>query len=169
MQEFFKTHLDFVNNDFYIFGESYAGHYVPALASRVNQGNKQNQGLHINLKVLHNFLYIWLGKVNEWNHTINYVVAFAFIDSFDTTKGFAIGNGLTNPAIQFQAYPDFALDNRIITKAQYDNVTMLIPHCEQAIKTCGTSFPFVTCIPFYHGVSRCDVVCVWFFRSSRWK
>ncbi|ESW04313.1 hypothetical protein PHAVU_011G084700 [Phaseolus vulgaris] len=100
LQEFFKTHLDFVKNDFYIFGESYAGHYVPALASRVNQGNKQNQGLHINL------------------------------------KGFAIGNGLTNPAIQFQAYPDFALDNRIITKAQYDNVTMLIPHCEQAIKTC---------------------------------
>jgi len=54
MQEFFKTHPDFVKNDFYIFGESYGGHYVPALASRVNQGNKQNQTLHINLKVLHN-------------------------------------------------------------------------------------------------------------------
>jgi len=49
-------HPDFVKNDFYIFGESYAGHYVPALASRVNQGNKQNQGLHINLKVLTQFL-----------------------------------------------------------------------------------------------------------------
>jgi len=59
------THFDFVDNDFYIFGESYAGHYVPALASRVNQGNKQNQGIYINLKVLHNFLYILLEKINQ--------------------------------------------------------------------------------------------------------
>ncbi|XP_027911762.1 serine carboxypeptidase-like [Vigna unguiculata] len=102
LQEFFKTHPDFVKNDFYIFGESYGGHYVPALASRVNQGNKQNQTLHINL------------------------------------KGFAIGNGLTDPAIQYQAYPDFAFDNRIITQAEYDNVSMLIPDCEQATKTCET-------------------------------
>jgi len=92
--------------------------------------------------------------------TINYLVVFASIDSFHITKGFAIGNGLTNPAIQYQAYPDFALDNKIITKAQYDNVTSLIPLCEQATKTCGTTFPFVTHIPCYHGDCRCDVVWV---------
>ncbi|XP_020214792.1 serine carboxypeptidase-like [Cajanus cajan] len=102
LQEFFKAHPEFVKNDFYITGESYAGHYIPALASRVNQGNKQNQGIHINL------------------------------------KGFAIGNGLTNPAIQYPAYPDFALDNGIITKANYDDIKKLIPDCEKAAKTCET-------------------------------
>ncbi|KAL9314790.1 hypothetical protein ACSQ67_020242 [Phaseolus vulgaris] len=102
LQEFFKAHPEFVKNDFYITGESYAGHYVPALASRVNQGNKENQGIHINL------------------------------------KGFAIGNGLTNPAIQFQAYPDFALDNGIIKEAEHDDISKLIPGCEQAAKTCET-------------------------------
>jgi len=65
LQEFFKAHPDFVKNDFYIFGESYAGHYVPALASRITLANEQKQGLHINLKVLHNFLYILLGKVDQ--------------------------------------------------------------------------------------------------------
>ncbi|TKY67171.1 Serine carboxypeptidase 49 [Spatholobus suberectus] len=100
LQEFFKAHPDFVKNDFYITGESYAGHYIPALASRVNQGNKQNQGIHINL------------------------------------KGFSIGNGLTNPAIQYQAYADFALDNGIITKVDYDDISKSIPGCEQAAKTC---------------------------------
>ncbi|QCE13222.1 cathepsin A [Vigna unguiculata] len=100
--EFFKAHPEFIKNDFYITGESYAGHYVPALASRVNQGNKENQGIHINL------------------------------------KGFAIGNGLTNPAIQYQAYPDFALDNGIITKADHDDISKSIPECEQAAKTCET-------------------------------
>ncbi|KAG2398489.1 Serine carboxypeptidase-like 49 [Vigna angularis] len=102
LQEFFKAHPEFIKNDFYITGESYAGHYIPALASRVNQGNKGNQGIHINL------------------------------------KGFAIGNGLTNPAIQFPAYPDFALDNGIISKAEHDDITKSIPVCEQAAKTCQT-------------------------------
>jgi len=162
------THFDFVDNDFYIFGESYAGHYVPALASRVNQGNKQNQGIYINLKVLHNFLYILLEKINQWNNYITYLVAFASIVSFHITKGFAIGNGLTDPAIQYQAYPDFAIDNKIITEAQYENVSTLIPDCLVASKTCGTTFPFVTHIPCYYGVSLCDIVCVWFFRNSRW-
>jgi carboxypeptidase C (cathepsin A) len=48
---FFAKHPEYANNDFYITGESYAGHYIPALASRVHQGNKANEGLHINLKV----------------------------------------------------------------------------------------------------------------------
>ncbi|XP_025641695.1 serine carboxypeptidase-like 48 isoform X2 [Arachis hypogaea] len=50
LQAFFKEHSEFVNNDFYITGESYAGHYIPAFASRVHQGNKNQEGIHINLK-----------------------------------------------------------------------------------------------------------------------
>ncbi|KAG5145984.1 hypothetical protein JHK84_031527 [Glycine max] len=125
LQEFFKAHPEFVKNDFYITGESYAGHYVPALASRVNQGNKQNQGIHINL------------------------------------KGFAIGNGLTNPAIQYQAYPDFALDNGIITNAEYDNISKLIPGCEQAAKTCvldkNGEVQFTNCTVLIHKVQYYDI------------
>lgn len=50
-QAFFKEHPQYANNDFYITGESYAGHYIPAFASRVNNGNKNKEGIHINLKV----------------------------------------------------------------------------------------------------------------------
>ncbi|KAK7262258.1 hypothetical protein RJT34_29823 [Clitoria ternatea] len=102
LQEFFKAHPEFVKNDFYITGESYAGHYVPAIASRVNQGNKQKQGIIINL------------------------------------KGFAIGNGLTNPGIQYPAYPDFALENKLISQSDYNNIKLLIPDCEEAVKACDT-------------------------------
>ncbi|WJX74301.1 Serine carboxypeptidase-like 48 [Trifolium repens] len=102
LQAFFKEHPQFAKNDFYITGESYAGHYIPAFASRVHQGNKAKEGIHINL------------------------------------KGFAIGNGLTNPEIQYKAYTDFALDNGLINKEEHDNINKLVPPCQKAIEACGT-------------------------------
>ncbi|XP_058099121.1 serine carboxypeptidase-like 48 isoform X2 [Magnolia sinica] len=50
LQAFFKEHPSYSKNDFYITGESYAGHYIPAVAERVHRGNKEKLGLHINLK-----------------------------------------------------------------------------------------------------------------------
>ncbi|EOY34479.1 Serine carboxypeptidase-like 48 [Theobroma cacao] len=103
LQAFFKEHPQYVKNDFYITGESYAGHYIPAFAARVHQGNKAKEGIHVNL------------------------------------KGFAIGNGLTNPEIQYQAYPDYALNTSLITQSEYVRIKKLVPTCVQAIKRCGSS------------------------------
>ncbi|WJX44110.1 Serine carboxypeptidase-like 48 [Trifolium repens] len=100
LQEFFKQHSEYVKNDFYITGESYAGHYVPALASRVHQGNKDNKGITINL------------------------------------KGFAIGNGLTNPAIQYPAYTKYAVENKLITKEDEADINKSVPGCVAAAKVC---------------------------------
>ncbi|KAL3579665.1 hypothetical protein D5086_017500 [Populus alba] len=59
--------------------------------------------------------------------------------SNDFLQGFSIGNGLTQPDIQFKAYTDFALENKLIQKSDYDSINELIPVCEQAIKDCGNS------------------------------
>ncbi|XP_073155993.1 serine carboxypeptidase-like isoform X2 [Henckelia pumila] len=101
LQEFFKGHPKFAGNDFYITGESYAGHYIPALASRINKGNKDKEGIHINL------------------------------------KGMAIGNGLTNPEIQYQAYTDFALKMKLLTQDEYDSLKPDVLQCAKAAKLCG--------------------------------
>ncbi|KAJ4725025.1 Carboxypeptidase [Melia azedarach] len=100
LQAFFTEHPQYAKNDFYITGESYAGHYIPAFAARVHKGNKAKEGIHINL------------------------------------KGFAIGNGLTNPEIQYKAYSEYALNMRLIKQSDYDNINKLIPSCEQATRTC---------------------------------
>ncbi|KAK2643448.1 hypothetical protein Ddye_025211 [Dipteronia dyeriana] len=100
LQAFFKEHPQLAKNEFYITGESYAGHYIPAFAARVHQGNKAKEGIHINL------------------------------------KGFAIGNGLTDPEIQYKAYPDYAMDMKLIKQSDYDSIQSVIPACEQAIKAC---------------------------------
>nr|ALO61072.1 serine carboxypeptitase-like protein 49 [Dionaea muscipula] len=104
IQAFFGAHPSYASNPFFITGESYGGHYVPAFASRVNQGNKANEGTPINL------------------------------------KGFAIGNGLTNPGIQYAAYPDFALDNNLINQSTYDQIMQnMVPQCQSAAAACGTN------------------------------
>ncbi|XP_010483821.1 PREDICTED: serine carboxypeptidase-like 49 [Camelina sativa] len=102
LQAFFTEHPKLAKNDFYITGESYAGHYIPAFASRVHKGNKANEGIHVNL------------------------------------KGFAIGNGLTDPAFQYPAYPDFALEMGLITQKEHDRLEKIVPLCQLSIKLCGT-------------------------------
>ncbi|KAH7432982.1 hypothetical protein KP509_07G049200 [Ceratopteris richardii] len=106
LQAFFKAHPDFADNDFFVTGESYAGHYVPAVTSRIHKANKAREGSHINL------------------------------------KGFAIGNGLTNPAIQYKAYADYAVDMGLITEASRDQIAKLYPTCERSIKHCGSTGTF---------------------------
>ncbi|KAI3520555.1 hypothetical protein L1887_10004 [Cichorium endivia] len=103
LQEFFKVHPDYAKNDLYVTGESYGGHYIPAFAARINQGNKNKDGIHLNL------------------------------------KGFAIGNGLTEPGIQFKADVDFALLNQLISKKDYNKINQTVPKCEEAAKKCGTN------------------------------
>ncbi|KAF9594244.1 hypothetical protein IFM89_028901 [Coptis chinensis] len=112
LQAFFAEHPEYVENEFYITGESYAGHYIPAFAARVNLGNKAKEGIHINL------------------------------------KGFAIGNGLTDPAVQYKAYTDYALDMGIIQKSDYTSINKMLPACELAIKLCGNSSYFSATMSF---------------------
>ncbi|ERN12871.1 hypothetical protein AMTRI_Chr07g78660 [Amborella trichopoda] len=112
LQAFFKEHPQYAKNDLFITGESYAGHYIPAFASRVHQGNKAKEGIHINL------------------------------------KGFAIGNGLTDPAIQYRAYTDYALEMGLIQESDYKRINRFLPACELAIKLCGTQGT-ISCLASY--------------------
>eukprot|EP00747_Dinoflagellata_sp_TGD_P064183 gnl/TRDRNA2_/TRDRNA2_153779_c0_seq1.p1 gnl/TRDRNA2_/TRDRNA2_153779_c0~~gnl/TRDRNA2_/TRDRNA2_153779_c0_seq1.p1 ORF type:complete len:316 (-),score=59.02 gnl/TRDRNA2_/TRDRNA2_153779_c0_seq1:458-1405(-) len=52
LQSFFKTLPQYQKNDFFVMGESYAGHYVPAITHRIWQGVKSKDGISINLKGL---------------------------------------------------------------------------------------------------------------------
>ncbi|KAL8094221.1 hypothetical protein AgCh_035924 [Apium graveolens] len=48
-------------------------------------------------------------------------------DLYDFLQGFSIGNGLTNPDIQYKAYSDYAPDNSIIKKSNYERINKVLP------------------------------------------
>jgi carboxypeptidase C (cathepsin A) len=95
LQGFYKKYPQYKGLDFYVTGESYAGHYVPAVSNRIFNANKKNEGPF---------------KI--------------------PLQGFAIGNGLVNPAVQYQEYAQFSLDNGLIKQTDFNYVQKtLLPPC----------------------------------------
>lgn len=51
---FFAQFPEYAQQDFVMSGESYAGHYLPAVGKKIVEANAAKEGSHINLKVHHN-------------------------------------------------------------------------------------------------------------------
>lgn len=104
LQEFFEQNPQYAESDFYVFGESYGGHYAPAISSRIFEGNKNGDGAKINL------------------------------------KGVGVGNGLTDPLIQYQYYPQMAMNNtydiKCVSEETYSHMVDRLPFCEKLIAAC---------------------------------
>jgi cathepsin A (carboxypeptidase C) len=104
LQEFFKGHPEYAQNEFYVFGESYGGHYAPSIASRIFEGNNNKEGLYINL------------------------------------KGLGVGNGLTDPLIQYRYYPQMAMNNtyniKTVSEETYAHMVDRVPKCDALIIAC---------------------------------
>jgi len=109
IQQFMKAHPKYATLPFYTFGESYAGHYVPAVTHKIWQNNQQlpTGAIQINL------------------------------------VGTAIGNGLTDPAIQYQYYADMAVSTNghqpAVSKVTHGLMKAATPACVTAIKACQSS------------------------------
>ena len=52
LQEFFDAHPEVATNEVFVTGESYAGHYVPAVSHRIWKYNQAPSGMPINFKGL---------------------------------------------------------------------------------------------------------------------
>jgi len=92
---------------FYITGESYGGHYVPAVSHAVFEANKQSGIIPVNL------------------------------------KGIAIGNGLTDPSVQYKYYPEMVynysiqkLGHPVVSLEMYEQMMGSMDECIDDITKC---------------------------------
>jgi cathepsin A (carboxypeptidase C) len=108
MQAFFTQFPQYQKNAFFVYGESYGGHFAPATAYRIVQGNEAKEGHQINL------------------------------------KGLSVGNGLTDPVVQYQWYAPLAYDwcqtvlgKPCVTKAQYEGMLSATSTCVALVSACN--------------------------------
>ncbi|OQS02029.1 serine protease family S10 [Thraustotheca clavata] len=85
LQGWLEAHPKFANHKFFITGESYAGHYIPAIAAHILDKSDTDGYAPIKL------------------------------------SGVAIGNGLTNPAVQIAHHADMIQDNSYGKKLMNDH------------------------------------------------
>mmetsp|Transcript_4119 Transcript_4119/g.6104 ORF Transcript_4119/g.6104 Transcript_4119/m.6104 type:complete len:725 (+) Transcript_4119:208-2382(+) len=108
LQSFLQSHPEYAKNPLFITGESYGGHYVPAITHRIWKGNKEKKEgtIHLNL------------------------------------HGMAIGNGLTNPEVQYPEYADMAFKNshhiQVIDENEYNKMSKSAGSCTALIKKCNS-------------------------------
>lgn len=55
-------------------------------------------------------------------------------------KGVAIGNGLTNPEIQYGAYADYALEMKLISQSVHESLKQDYVDCQSSIRICSNLY-----------------------------
>eukprot|EP00924_Labyrinthula_sp_SR-Ha-C_P004020 augustus_masked-scaffold_3-processed-gene-11.41-mRNA-1 protein AED:0.34 eAED:0.35 QI:0/-1/0/1/-1/1/1/0/538 len=104
IRQFLQAFPKYKDNKFFVFGESYAGHYVPATAHAIFKQNALEKD-RVNL------------------------------------RGMAIGNGLTDPEIQYRYYADMAYKSGTvpsrITYSEYERMVSVTPECIKLIQACN--------------------------------
>ncbi|KAF9121908.1 hypothetical protein BGW39_010158 [Mortierella sp. 14UC] len=122
LQVFFKEFPKYQRLDFHIAGESYAGHYIPAIGQEINEGNKR--------------MATPLLRAPGIQH-INLV-------------SLMIGNGLTDPKTQYEYYPEMACRNSygpVLDDATCDKMTAAYPACADLIQACYDTNSVFRCLP----------------------
>ncbi|KAL1500122.1 hypothetical protein AB1Y20_012795 [Prymnesium parvum] len=106
VQQFFKAHAALAALDFFVVGESYAGHYVPAVTHEIWRNNRALPEGAIPIRL----------------------------------KGTSVGNGLTDPLIQYRYYKDMAVSTNhhaaAVGKLTHAAMEVATPACIAAIKAC---------------------------------
>ncbi|KAG0004316.1 hypothetical protein BGZ65_000581 [Modicella reniformis] len=122
LQVFFKEFPQYQRLDFHIAGESYAGHYIPAIAQEINRANKK--------------IATPLFRPSGVQHV--------------NLASILIGNGLTDPKTQYKYYPDMACRNSygpVLDDATCDSMTSSYKICAGLIQKCYDSNSLLFCLP----------------------
>ncbi|KAJ3367842.1 hypothetical protein HDU91_001053 [Kappamyces sp. JEL0680] len=137
MQLFVTQYNQYAKLPFTVTGESYAGHYIPAIANAIFNSNE-----NVKNNVADD------GVVN-----INMV-------------SIAIGNGLTDPLVQYEYYPDMACDDKygpILPEETCDEMRSKFPTCQSLIQACYSYKSPFTCVP---GSFYCNSAMIQPFQST---
>ncbi|KAJ3217562.1 hypothetical protein HDU67_007634 [Dinochytrium kinnereticum] len=121
LQLFLAAYPKYLAAEFHVTGESYAGHYIPAIAAAILDGNND----------------VGSPDLDESIQKIN-------------LASLAIGNGMTDPAVQYEYYSKFACGNSygpVLDQAECDGMASRYPFCRNLIDACYKYEGTFSCVP----------------------
>ncbi|KAF0412026.1 peptidase S10, serine carboxypeptidase [Gigaspora margarita] len=113
LQIFFQEYSQYARLDFHIAGESYAGHYIPAIAAEINNNNHGTS--------------LWILEKNP-----------KFLLHINL-ESILIGNGMVDPLVQYNYYADMACNSSygpVLDNVTCDRMRYYYPNCAKLIKEC---------------------------------
>ncbi|KAJ2804516.1 hypothetical protein H4R20_002473 [Coemansia guatemalensis] len=124
--QFYKNFPEYTKGPLHVFGQSYGGHYVPAVAKAIHDFNKEllDKKGHDNL------------KDDKRDRRIL------------PLSSIGIGNGLVNPLVQYKYYSKMACDSTypaVISKEACNSMEAATPICEMLIQSCNRWNDTFTC------------------------
>ncbi|RKP39608.1 Alpha/Beta hydrolase protein [Dimargaris cristalligena] len=128
LQLFFQQFNQYASLPFHVFGESYGGHYVPAIGSKIFRENRQ---LLDTSSLVGQF---WKGKGVQ---VIN-------LDSL------GIGNGLVDELVQYKYYHKMACDSSygsVLSESACRRMENAYPACAEKIEKCYRYENALSCVP----------------------
>ncbi|KAJ2689454.1 hypothetical protein IWW39_001479 [Coemansia spiralis] len=145
LQLFYHSFPEYANSVLHIFGESYAGHYIPATAKAIHESN-----LAFSKKQEASLL-----SVAEQEKR---VLPLASI---------GIGNGLTDPLIQYKYYSQMACNSTyppVLKPEQCKEMDNSYPTCARLIEACYKWQNVLACYP---AMMYCNSMMISFQRSGK--
>ncbi|CAG8707057.1 3047_t:CDS:2, partial [Scutellospora calospora] len=124
LQIFFQEFPKFAHLDFHIAGESYAGHYIPAIAAEINNNNKGTSS--------------WI-LANQPKDLKNI-----------NLESILIGNGLVDPLVQYKYYADMGCKSSygpVLEESTCQRMRDAYPQCASMIQRCYDSSNALSCLP----------------------
>ncbi|KAI8928975.1 Alpha/Beta hydrolase protein [Entophlyctis helioformis] len=152
LQILFQKYSQFASLPFYVTGESYAGHYIPAIGKVISDSNAGVRSPKSRVKSI----FVDDGDNDGGDDGIVEI----------QLKGLAIGNGLTDPLVQYEFYPDMACDDKygpILDEAECDAMRSKYSTCKSLISACYNWKSAFTCVP---GSLYCNSAMIQPFQKS---
>ncbi|KAJ2390810.1 hypothetical protein GGI05_003121 [Coemansia sp. RSA 2603] len=139
LQLFYESFPEYSRSELHVFGESYGGHYVPAVAKAIRESNKkvvaQQQQQQQNPK--------WLFGNNE---PVKPVKPLRILP----LTSIGIGNGIVDPLVQYKYYSQMACNSTyapVLSKEQCKAMDAAYPTCERLARACYSWSNSLTCVP----------------------
>ncbi|KAJ1946056.1 hypothetical protein FBU59_002132 [Linderina macrospora] len=117
LQLFYKSFPEYANSELHVFGESYGGHYVPAVAKAIHEANTE-------LEQKRSLSLLTVSEEEQRRLPL---------------ASIGIGNGIVNPLVQFKSFSTMACNSTyppVLDQKTCDKMDADYPTCARLLKEC---------------------------------